>query len=230
MPRPSRFVIPGIPHHVTQRGNYKQQTFFTDADYGLYLRLLRVHADRFEVTVQAYCLMPNHAHLILTPPHEDALPGVMQRIHADYARIVHVSQEKTGHLWQARYYSTPMDDAHFWHAMAYVEQNPKRAGLVGRCQDWPWSSAAARLLGTYDGLLDIDAWRRRHTAATWEECLRLGLRDADIQQRIREATGKGWPLGSDRFLAELENQLGRPVRPRPPGRRAQSGFMVSDTN
>jgi putative transposase len=101
MPRPLRFVIPGVPHHVTQRGNYRQQTFFTDADYELYLRLLRAHTDRLEVSVQAYCLMPNHVHLILTPPEEDALPKVLQRIHSDYARIVHSHHEKTGHLWLA---------------------------------------------------------------------------------------------------------------------------------
>ena len=177
---------------------------------------------RLEVTVQAYCLMPNHVHLILTPPSEAALPAMLQRLHSDYARTLHIHRELVGHLWQARYFSVPMDEAHFWQAMVYVEQNPKRAALIDRCQDWRWSSAAARLSGSEEGLLDLAKWRCEHTTASWAEYLDSGLRDAQMQQRIREATGKGWPLGSENFLEGLAEKLGRPVRPGPRGRKARA--------
>jgi putative transposase len=214
-------VIPGIPHHVTQRGNYRQQTFFQDADYRLYIRLLRDYSHQLGVTVQAYCLMPNHVHLILTPDREEALSQLLQRLHSDYARALHIHHERAGHLWQGRYFSTPMDEAHFWQAMVYVEQNPQRARLVERCWDWQWSSAATRLRGVDDGFLDLATWRGRYTSQVWKNFLELGLRDAELFERIREATGKGWPLGSTSFLERLARDLGRPVQPGPRGPKAK---------
>jgi len=191
MPRPLRFVIPGVPHHVTQRGNYRQRVFFRDSDYHLYLRMLRDYSHPLDISVQAYCLMPNHVHLILTPPREGALPRLLQRLHSDYAKIMNIHQDRTGHLWQARYFSAPMDDAHFWNAMLYVEQNPKRAGLVEQCWDWRWSSAGTHLRGAEDGLVDLSEWRRQYTPRLWRQHLELGLRDAELLDRIRESTEKG---------------------------------------
>ena len=221
MPRPVRFVVPGIPHHVTQRGNYRQPTFLQEADYHLYIRLLREYSRHFGVAVQAYCMMPNHVHLILTPQRKESLGRVLQRLHSDYARALHIQHGRVGHLWQARFYSTPMDDAHFWQAMVYVEQNPQRAKLVERCWDWRWSSARAHLGGADDGFLDLAEWRRRHTPESWKQRLELGLRDAELLDRIREATGKGWPLGSEEFLATVTHELGRPAKRGVPGRRAK---------
>jgi putative transposase len=157
--------------------------------------------------------MPNHSHLILTPSTKDALPQLLQRLHGDYARIKHIHFGKTGHLWQARYFSAPMDRSYFWNAMVYVEQNPQRAGLVGRCWDWRWSSASAHLCESDDGLVDLTEWSRHHTPRTWRAHLEIGLRDAELLLRIREATSKGWPLGSEDFLDDLEMDLGRATRP-----------------
>lgn len=215
-------MVPGLPHHVTQRGNYRQTTFFEDLDYLYYLRLLREHSHRLDVSIQAYCLMPNHVHLILTPSDENALSAMLQRLHSDYARWLHAHRERVGHLWQGRYYSAPLDEAHFWHAMIYVEQNPQRAGLVERGWDWGWSSAKARLRGSEDGILDLTEWSRRYDPESWRQCLELGLRNADLAQRIRENTTGGWPLGSDHFLDAIAQQVGRPTRPGLPGRKANS--------
>jgi putative transposase len=220
MPRPPRFVVPDIPHHVTQRGNYRQQVFLADADYQLYIGLLREHSRQFNVRIQAYCLMPNHVHLILTPPNETALPRLLQRLQGDYARVMHIHSQRTGHLWQGRYFSIPMDEAHFWNAMLYVEQNPQRACLVQRPWDWLWSSANVHLRGVEDGLVDLAQWRRQYTAQQWKQNLELGLQNAQLLRRIREATAKGWPLGSETFLDRVENQLGRPARPQLPGPKA----------
>ena len=222
MSRPLRFVIPGLPHHVTQRGNYRQAVFLEDKHYLLYLRLLRAYSHRFGVAVQAYCLMPNHAHLILSPPKTNSLARLMQRLNSDYARVLHLQLGRLGHLWQARYYSTPMDESHFWSAMVYVEQNPQRANLVERCWDWPWSSACAHMRGAEDSLLEMNEWRQRYTPESWKNCLELGLQDAALLERIRESTGKGWPLGSADFLANLERDLGRSVRRGVPGPSAKA--------
>ncbi len=221
MARPIRFVVPGLPHHVTQRGNYKQKTFFDEKDYSLYLRLLRDHSKHFEVAILGYCLMPNHTHLILVPPKADSLSRLMQRLHADYARCIHLQYGQMGHLWQARYYSAPMDEHHFWQAMVYVEQNPERAKLVKDCWEWPWSSAAAHLSESGTDLLDLKLWNQQFTGESWREYLKLGVTNADILQRIRESTVSGWPIGSQDFLAELEKALGRPVQPRAAGRPFQ---------
>ena len=222
MPRPLRFVIPGLPHHVTQRGNYRQSTFPEEQDYLGYLRLLREHAVHFGVSVQAYCLMPNHTHLILVPAKEDALPRMMQRLHADYARYVHLKSGRVGHLWQARYFSAPMDDHHFWQAMVYVERNPQHANLVKDCSDWRWSSATAHLRDADDGLLDLGLWRQQFTGESWKNYLQLGVHDAALLERIQESTRKGWPLGSEDFLDRLQDDLGRSVRPRTAGRKSLS--------
>ena len=205
-----------------------QKYYLEDKDYLFYLRLLREYSRHFGVAVQAYCLMPNHVHLILSPPKANSLGCLMQRLNSDYARTLHLQLGRVGHLWQSRYYSTPMDESHFWHAMVYVEQNPPRAKLVQRCLDWPWSSAGAHLRGAEDNLLDMNEWRQQYTPESWKNCLELGLQDAMLLQRIRESTGKGWPLGSANFLANLERDLGRSVQRRVPGPRARSGVKVSD--
>ena len=226
MARPLRFVLPGLPHHITQRGNYRQTVFFEDKDYLFYLRLLREYSRHFGVAVQAYCLMPNHVHLILSPPKTNSLGRLLQCLNSDYARALHLQLGRVGHLWQSRYYSTPMDESHFWHAMVYVEQNPTRAQLVERCLDRPWSSANSHLRGAEDGLLDMNELRQQYTPDSWKNCLELGLQDAMLLERIRESTGKGWPLGSANFLDNLERDLGRSVRRGVPGRRAKAAFGI----
>jgi putative transposase len=125
-----------------------------------------------------------------------------------------------------RYFSTPMDDAHFWNAMVYVEQNPQRASLVAQSFDWHWSSAATHLRGEDDGLLDLSQWRQKFTPFQWKQILELGLRDAELLGRIREATVKGWPLGSTEFLDGMAATLGRPVRPGSKGRKAKAAVGI----
>lgn len=218
MPRPPRYLAPGLPHHVTQRGNYKQRTFFRAGDCLLYLDLLRDYSRHYGVSILAYCLMPTHVHLIAVPQTETALPRAMQRLHSEYARATHVRLRRVGHLWQARYYSTPLDEEHFWAAMLYVEHNPVRAGLCERAEDWRWTSARAHLAGTDGGLLDLIPWRERHTPESWKRCLDMGLRNAALFERIREATVSGRPAGGEAFLDRLEQEFRLPVRRRGRGR------------
>lgn len=207
MPRCARIVLPGIPHHITQRGNYRQRIFFRAEDYRLYLDLLTEAARHHGVTILGFCLMPNHVHVIAVPHEPRALGRLFRGVHGDYARAVHIRLARRGHLFQARFQSVPMDEEHFWAALVYVEQNPVRAGLVEECGAWPWSSAREHLGEASRRLVDLVAWRGRHTPESWKLRLELGLRNAALLERIREGTRLGRPLGSEEFLERIESEF-----------------------
>jgi len=133
--------LPGLPHHVIQRGNNRQAIFATAADYRFLLELLELHARNFEVLLHAYVLMSNHFHLLVTPQTPDGLPKMMQAVGRSYVRYFNDSQNRSGTLWEGRYKSTVVQaDRYFLACMAYVDLNPVRAGLVALPQDYPWSS------------------------------------------------------------------------------------------
>jgi putative transposase len=167
MPRFARIVAPGLPHHVTQRGNRRQATFFGEDDYRLYRALLAEHARAARVAVWAWCLMPNHVHLILVPKTAAGLMVCLRETHRRYTRHVNRRERWHGYLWQGRFASCILDQAHLLAAARYVERNPVRARLCARPRDWPWSSARSHLEGRADGLtsrrplLDlVDDWAR----------------------------------------------------------------------
>lgn len=145
MPRAARLVLPGIPHHVTQRGNRKQRTFFVDSDFRLYLSLLRHWCRRSGTALWAWCVMPNHVHAILVPSSPDGLRGTLAPAHRRYSWEINQRQGWRGNLWQGRFASFPMDEAHLHACLRYVELNPVRAGLVDRPEQWPWSHPPHRL-------------------------------------------------------------------------------------
>ena len=218
MPRPPRVVVPGIPHHVTQRGNYRQKVFYREEDRKLYLEMLREYARHYGVAIHAFCLMGNHVHLVATPHDRQGLARLLQRLHSEYARALHARLRRVGHLWQARYASVAMDEKHLWAAMVYVEQNPVRAGLSTQPWDWRWSTARAHILGADEGWLDFVDWRKHFSPDAWKRSLQLGLADAALIERVREATQCGLPLGSDEFLDWLAREHGVQVRKARPGR------------
>jgi len=139
MARLARVVIPGSPHHVTQRGNRRAPTFFEEGDYILYLKWLSEAASNARTEIWVYCLMPNHVHVILTPEDEQGLRRTFADLHRRYTRFINARHGWTGHLWQGRFGSVAMDDAYLAHAVRYVAMNPVRAGLVERAEDWRWS-------------------------------------------------------------------------------------------
>ncbi|HEX2764356.1 MAG TPA: transposase [Allosphingosinicella sp.] len=173
MPRAARLVLPGIPHHVTQRGNRRAQTFFRDDDYSLYLSLLRHFCGKSSVSVWAWCLMPNHVHLILVPARADSLAAALSPAHRLYTWEINRREGWTGTLWQGRFSSFPLDEAHLFACLRYVELNPVRAGLVGRPEDWPWSSARGHLGLAPDPL--VDAAPARERVDDWRAFLDAGL-------------------------------------------------------
>jgi len=143
MTRVARIVMPERPHHITQRGNNRQDVFFVPDDYEAYLEILRQQSERYGLDVHAYCLMTNHIHLVATPQGGDSLAKAIGRTHWIYARLVNRLHGRSGHLWQNRFYSCALDRDHLWRAIAYVERNPVRARLHRKAWLYPWSSAAA---------------------------------------------------------------------------------------
>jgi len=230
MPRIARIVLPEIPHHVTQRGNNREAVFFDDDDRRMYLELLRDHADRFGAKLWAYCLMPNHVHLVIEPRAEDSLAKAVGRTNFRYAQRLNLTHGRSGHLWQNRFFSCALDDMHLWRAIRYVERNPVRARMVRLPWRYAWSSAAAHV-GEADGggLLDLAAWRREWTPSRWRT--QLEHLDNDQMKAIRDHTHTGRPLGDDRFLDALERRLDRRMRPlpigRPPTRETQSKGRIN---
>ena len=145
MPRIARVVVPGLPHHVIQRGNRCQQTFFCKDDYRRYLDLLFEFAALYAVEVWAYCLMPNHVHHILAPCDELGLGKLMRQVHRRYTRAIHFREGWRGYFWQGRFRSFVMDDSYTFAAARYILRNPVRSKLVRKAEDWTPSSARVHL-------------------------------------------------------------------------------------
>ena len=227
MARMARLVVPGVAHHITQRGNRRQPVFFGDDDYRTYLRLLGEWCGRGGLALWAYCLMPNHVHLIGVPATADSLRAAVAETHRRYTRHVNLREEWRGHLWQERFHSFPMDETSLLHAVRYVELNPVRAGLVRDPGRWPWSSAAARLAGRTDPLLAPAP--PLEGQGPWRAFLRDGV-DDDTLQRLRLTGRTGRPLGDDAFIERLERQTGRSLKPKRRGRKAKGTAKAQSSN
>jgi putative transposase len=218
MPRHPRIVLPGRPHHVTQRGNNGREVFFSDADREIYLSLLKGYAADYSVDVLGFCLMTNHVHLIAVPNTGTGLAKALGQTHNDYSRWLHIRRRESGHLWQNRYFSCPLDNAHTWAALAYIERNPVAAALVPRAEDWPWSSARYHLgLADVPAWLDVNLWSQNWGPGLWRSAIDKGLGEAGIRVRLQEATRIGRPLGNDEFVTNCETQSGLHLRKRKPG-------------
>jgi putative transposase len=214
MARLARVVIPGVPHHVTQRGNRRGQTFFEDADYALYRDLLGEAAAKAGAEVWAYCLMPNHVHVILTPSDEDGLRRTFADLHRRYTGAINARHRWTGHLWQGRFGSVAMDDAYLAAAARYVAMNPVRARLVERPEDWRWSSVAAHLEGKDDGVVKVHPVLER----TGDFRAFLGDdEDAAAYAALRQSETTGRPLGAAAWIEAIEQQTGRTLAPQKRG-------------
>ena len=218
MPRIARFVVPGLPHHVTQRGNRREAVFFGDDDYSLYLDLLAEACRAAGVAVWAYCLMPNHVHLILTPSTADGLARALGKAHRRYSGFVNARLRTTGHLFQSRFGSVVMDEEHLIVAARYVALNPVRAGLVARAEDWPWSSVRAHLQREGGGFVEVEPLLTRMNGRF--DDLLAPEPDAEKLVALRAAEGIGRPLGSPAFIDRVAMLTGREPRRRKPGRKA----------
>jgi len=220
----ARVVAAGVPHHVTQRGNARQNVFDDSDDRRIYLHLLRRYASEHGLGIWAWCLMTNHVHLLAVPKTGAALAHALGHTHRDYARYHNARSGKSGHLWQARYYSCPVDAPGVCTVMAYIERNPVRAGLVERAEDFQWSSALAHVTDRDESGF-LERAPESHSKERWREMLRIGVEDEAFGERIRLATMTGRPFGSEEFAEELELAAHRRLRPRRAGRPRKSGSV-----
>ena len=218
MARLARIVVPGVAYHVTQRGNRRERTFFEDADYKRYRSMLGQAARRAGSEVWAYCLMPNHVHLIVVPADEDGLRRTFADAHRRYTGLINARHQWTGHLWQGRFGAVAMDEAHLLAAVRYVALNPVRAGLVKRPEEWPWSNVCAHLAGSDDALVTVAPVLERY--GDFAALLDSANEEADNSawMALRKAETTGRPVGSTQWLAGLERRTGRQLAAQKGGR------------
>ncbi len=219
MPRQGRAVFAGVPHHITQLGNRREDVFDTDEDREAYLTWLHEYCQQNKVEILAYCLMTNNIHLIALPKTETGLQAVLKPLHMRYAQRFNRLRGWQGHVWQGRYFSSALDEHYLWNAIRYVERNPVRANKVKRSEDYPWSSAAAHCGNREDEVLTTKRyWRNQfESIGDWSAWLAEG--DSKEEMTIlRRNVQKGLPCGSKRFIRKLEKRVGRVLEYRPMGR------------
>ena len=203
---------------MTQRGNRRMQTFFCDEDYRAYVSLVGRWCRQEAVSVWAWCLMPNHVHLIVVPSTERGLARALGEAHRRYTRRVNFREGWRGYLWQGRFASVVMDEPHLMAAARYVERNPVRAGLAAQAEQWAWSSASAHATGRPDVLAE-SAWLAERTAGwvcSWTDYLRQDD-DPELTAALRRSEGTGRPAGDKAFLSKIGRLLGRDLARKKPG-------------
>lgn len=221
MARLSRMVIPGVPHHVTQRGNRRERTFFEDGDYALYLDLLAEGTERAGVEIWSYCLMPNHVHVVAVPRDADGLGRAFRHVHRYYTGYVNARMRVTGHLWQGRFSSVAMDEQHLHAAFCYVALNPVRARLTARPEDWNWSSTRAHFAREDDHVVRVAPALQR--IGDFRAFLGEEFDEAFTCAALRKAETIGRPVGSPEWLADMSTRMGRPLAP---GKRGPKSKQV----
>ena len=219
MPRRNRCVLPGVAGHITQRGVNRRETFSSDEDRTTYLRLWRENLGDAGVSLLGWCLMTNHLHLVAVPAREDSLSVLLRRVHGRYAQYYNARWGRTGHLWQNRFFAGVLGPDHLWAALAYVERNPVRAGMVPRAADYRWSSAASHLAGADEsGMLDMEGWG---CESPLDGDQLLDAEGLESDAALRRCTYSGRPFGSETFVREMAERFGRHwTRGRPKKERA----------
>jgi putative transposase len=217
MPRIARVCSVGYLHHITQRGNNKEKVFFDDEDGLLYLDILQRYKNKDGIKILAYCLMGNHVHILVVPGQEMALARAMGGTNLVYTQHVNRKYHRSGRLWQNRFFSSVVEEEpYLWAVMRYMEQNPVRAKLVKKAEEYRWSSARAHVLGVEDDVLSRETGIKEKEIRSYREFIRE--EEAEINAAIRRATSTGRPLGGEGFIKKLEKRLNRDLFPKKGGR------------
>jgi putative transposase len=216
MARLSRAVATDYPHHITQRGNYKQTTFNDDEDFTAYLEWLDKYSKKYSLSIWAYCLMNNHIHILGVPAKDNSLAMTFKNLHMRYSQYFNKKIGIKGHLWQGRFYSACLDENHVYAAVSYIENNPVRARIVKNAVEYNWSSAKSHVLKSKDPLLSEDFYLTTEIS-DWEEYLKQPQKN-NLLNQIKINTQSGRPCGSDDFIQIIENKLKRKLKANPLGR------------
>jgi putative transposase len=216
MARISRIVVPGYPHHVTQRGVRSMDVFNSDEDRQAYLLFLSEEANRFGLNILAWCLMTNHVHFIVVPYKETSLARGFGEAHRRYTRMKNFAQGVRGYLFQGRFNSSVLDENHLLAAVRYVELNPVQAGMVKYAWEYPWSSAGFHIGKSASDPLVMDK-TLFGLISDWKGFLVEGMGSGE-SDRLRMATQTGLPAGDDAFVAKIAGLAGRDLSKGKPGR------------
>jgi REP-associated tyrosine transposase len=234
MARAPRITIPAYPHHIIQRGNNRQATFFADGDYNFFLACLRQAKIKCKCKIYAYVLMTNHFHLLVEPAEAGDLGRFIQSVGRRYVRYVNETYGRSGTLWEGRFKSaTVSQDEYLIACSRYIELNPVRAGLVAHPKDYRWSSYRRRALGKSDRWLDEDPWyaglgiteiERQEKYRRWID----SQIDEGEWEQIRAATQRGRPIGREIFQKQVEAETGRRLVGETRGRPKKAAAMASE--
>ena len=218
MPRIARAVAVDFPHHVIQRGNNRAKVFFAVQTREKYLNLLKDYSRKYDVSIMAYCLMTNHVHLLVKPRQPESLAKMMQGVSLCYTQHINKRYRKTGRLWESRYYSCVVDEeSYLWVVARYIEQNPVRAGILKKEENYPYSSAPAHILGETDDVLSESLFTEEEQKE-YLDFLKTTPPGKEMTQ-IRQSTRSGRPLGDERFIDKIVRLLNLDFTKRTPGRR-----------
>lgn len=221
MPRIARAVAQGYPHHIIQRGNNREDVFFDDDDRRQYLSFLKRYTERWNSSVMVYCLMTNHIHLLMKPLSDESLFKTMQGTTLCYSQYANRKYGRSGRLWENRYHSCIVDEEKYlWEVARYIEQNPVRAGMIEKAEDYPYSSARAHVKGSEDSILGDELFNKEQRR-DYVKLLRVGIGEQEIED-LRYHTRSGRPLGGELFIKRMEKSLERPLARRPRGRPKNS--------
>ena len=219
MPRLARIIAPGLPHHITQRGNYRQVVFDDDNDRRRYLVWVEEYSRKYNLSIIAYCLMPNHVHFIVIPTDEASVARTFNTAHMRYSQYRNKKIGASGHLWQGRFFSCVMDEKHLTAAARYIERNPVRTHIVKKPHEYAWSSARDHADNARTANIDVSGFFKyiEVEQAQWKAFIDTPD-DAQEVSMIRKNTMSGSPLGSESFLNKLEDRFGEKLHALPVGR------------
>ena len=216
MARIARVVAAGYPHHIIQRGNRRQQAFFAEGDYDEYLNLLKKYSNRFKVDILAYCLMPNHIHLIVIPHKDGNLARAIGETHRNYTRFINFREKWRGYLWQGRFSSYVLDEKYLLAATRYILLNPVKAGITKKPWDYKWASTRHHMKIANDFLVKDSLLKG--VIDNWKVFLDTSIDDNDANLiQLHERTGR--PLGSNTFIEKLEFILKTNLKKKRAGRK-----------
>ena len=217
MPRAARVVVRKLLHHVTQRGNHRAEVFFDDEDRYFFLEQLVHYTMQARVFIVSYCLMTNHTHLLLIPSDETGLAKALKPLPMRYSQHLNYRFKHTGLNWQGRFFSAPLDATHSLNALRYVAENPVRAGLVVRPEEYQWSSAKCHISGDPNPYITApDRWLKKASQAL--ATTGSGLLCPHKCDQLRWATLMNLPVGESSFIGGLERLTGRQLFARSRGR------------
>ena len=224
MPRRPRVIVPGVPLHVIQRGNYRQVCFHADEDCCFYLDWLRQTAGMTGCAVHAYVLMTNHVHLLLSSQTDDGVGALMKALGQRYVQYVNRVYRRSGTLWEGRFRSClAQEERYLLLCQRYIELNPVRAGMVQHPGEYPWSSYRANAQGDPNVLLTphLLYLALGQDAVTRQQAYRELFRhemEPGLVDEIRQAANGNFVLGDSSFGKQIAQALGRRVTPGKSGR------------